>query len=137
MSSGATTVDDLGALVDLLVARPSLAPSPGGKLPWANVEFSARMLREHLDQTHDRASRRSATIDAHVDWIFRDLLAARPGWDAGEVTQFTDTLHALTDHEYRDALVAAGFETPIVRAHAGAFTDPAMVVVTARVPGSE
>ncbi len=54
--------------------------------------------------------------------------------DAGEVHEFTDTLHALTDDEYRAALTAAGFESPTVHAHVGAFTDPAMLVVVARVP---
>jgi SAM-dependent methyltransferase len=36
------------------------------------------MLREHLSQEHDRASRRSTVIDAHVQWIHSQLLNARP-----------------------------------------------------------
>jgi SAM-dependent methyltransferase len=35
------------------------------------------MLEEHLSQDHDRASRRTETIDAHVDWIHRHLLKGR------------------------------------------------------------
>lgn len=36
--------------------------------------FSARMLREHLSQSHDAASRRTLYIDAHVDLIHTKLL---------------------------------------------------------------
>jgi cyclopropane fatty-acyl-phospholipid synthase-like methyltransferase len=37
------------------------------------------MLQEHLSQDHDMASRRSATIDAHVTWIHRHLLSEKTG----------------------------------------------------------
>ncbi len=77
--TGGAGVDGLGALVDRLVSRRSLTECSPGKLPWNDAEFSARMLREHLDQTHDRASRRAATIEAHVDWISNHLLADAPG----------------------------------------------------------
>lgn len=36
------------------------------------------MLQEHLSQEHDAASRRSETIEAHVDWIHSHLLKGRP-----------------------------------------------------------
>lgn len=36
------------------------------------------MLREHLSQEHDAASRRAALIDGHVAWIHHDLLERRP-----------------------------------------------------------
>jgi SAM-dependent methyltransferase len=36
------------------------------------------MLREHLSQEHDRASRRSIVVDAHVAWLHEDLLQRRP-----------------------------------------------------------
>jgi SAM-dependent methyltransferase len=36
------------------------------------------MLREHLSQEHDAASRRFAKIDAHVAWIHDHVLARRP-----------------------------------------------------------
>jgi SAM-dependent methyltransferase len=42
-------------------------------LPWGNPEFSERMLREHLNQTHELASRRLETIErqteAMVGWL--------------------------------------------------------------------
>lgn len=41
----------------------------GEKIPWNDPDFSRRMLAEHLSSDHDMASRRSAAIDAHVDWI--------------------------------------------------------------------
>ena len=46
------------------------------QIPWDDPEFSRRMLREHLTQDHDAASRRSAIIDEHVDWIHRTHLQA-------------------------------------------------------------
>jgi len=45
-------------------------PAPwqdGGNLPWDEPEFSARMLREHLDQSHGAASRRLPEIGAQVE----------------------------------------------------------------------
>ena len=57
------------------------APSPwqdGGKIPWSDPGFSARMLREHLDQSHDRASRRLPVIDRQIGWIHAHVLDARP-----------------------------------------------------------
>lgn len=36
------------------------------------------MLREHLSQAHDGASRRFAIIDGHVAWIHRELLGGSP-----------------------------------------------------------
>ena len=43
-----------------LVARFGLAPEPwveGRTIPWDDPGFSQRMLREHLSQQHDGASR--------------------------------------------------------------------------------
>jgi len=37
------------------------------------------MLEQHLSQEHDRASRRLAIIDRHVEWIHGTLLGGRPG----------------------------------------------------------
>jgi SAM-dependent methyltransferase len=37
------------------------------------------MLREHLTQDHDLASRQFVKIDAHVKWIHRFLMRQRPG----------------------------------------------------------
>jgi SAM-dependent methyltransferase len=59
-----------------IVTRSS-APQPwieGDNIPWNDPGFSARMLREHLTQDHDLASRRLEKIDQHVKWIHEDLL---------------------------------------------------------------
>jgi SAM-dependent methyltransferase len=67
-------------LLDLV--HRSRVPAPwaeGEKLPWHEPGFSQRMLREHLSQAHDAASRRFATIDRHVAWIHGELLRGRPG----------------------------------------------------------
>jgi SAM-dependent methyltransferase len=66
-------------LVDLI--RRSSPPEPwseGDNIPWHEPGFSQRMLKEHLTQAHDAASRRFETIDRHVSWIHRYLLAERP-----------------------------------------------------------
>jgi len=59
-----------------LVTR-ALPPRPwteGHNIPWNDPAFSARMLREHLSQDHDLASRRTHRIDEHVAWIHREVL---------------------------------------------------------------
>ncbi len=63
-----------------IVSRPSVpAPwSEGDNIPWHEPGFSARMLREHLSQEHDAASRRFSLIDRHTAWIHGHLLGGRP-----------------------------------------------------------
>lgn len=71
-------------LLDLIERQAVPDPwSEGEKIPWNDAAFSRRMLDEHLSQAHDAASRRAETIDRHVAWIHRALLA-------GEVTQILD-----------------------------------------------
>ena len=67
-------------LIDLL--RRDLHPEPwaeGEKIPWSDPDFSRRMLREHLSQKHDAASRRRRIIRRHIDWIHRTVLEGKPG----------------------------------------------------------
>jgi SAM-dependent methyltransferase len=62
------------------VLQRSQRPEPwaeGEKIPWNEPGFSRRMLREHLSQEHDWASRRAITIEKHVDWIHREILSSR------------------------------------------------------------
>jgi len=62
-----------------LVARAPL-PEPwveGVNIPWNDPDFSARMLREHLSQEHDLASRRTETVGRHVQWIHEEVLEAQ------------------------------------------------------------
>jgi SAM-dependent methyltransferase len=51
----------------------------GDNIPWNEPGFSRRMLREHLSQEHDAASRRFETIDRHVRFLHEQVLGARPG----------------------------------------------------------
>ena len=63
-----------------LVARAPL-PEPwveGDNIPWDEPEFSARMLREHLSQEHDLASRRTETVTRHLQWIHEEVLGSEP-----------------------------------------------------------
>ncbi len=60
--------------------RPDPPPlwQGGGNLPWNDPDFSARMLREHLDESHGAASRQSAERAAQLDWLW-ERLDLRPG----------------------------------------------------------
>jgi SAM-dependent methyltransferase len=66
-------------VLDIVDRTPKPAPwSEGDNIPWDDPGFSERMLAEHLSQEHDLASRKSETIDHHVDWIFSGVLGTRP-----------------------------------------------------------
>jgi SAM-dependent methyltransferase len=66
-------------LLDIVDRKGSPAPwAEGEKIPWNDPGFSARMLREHLTQEHDAASRRFKIVDAHVRWIHEEVLKAEP-----------------------------------------------------------
>jgi SAM-dependent methyltransferase len=65
-------------LLDLLHRTSPPEPwAEGEKIPWHDPAFSRRMLREHLSQAHDAASRRTIIIDEHVEWIHREVLRNR------------------------------------------------------------
>ena len=53
-------------------------PQEWTKIPWDDPDFSRRMLAEHLDQSHDMASRRLSVIDRQVAWIHHAVLGEQP-----------------------------------------------------------
>ena len=57
---------------------------PAWELDWSRPDYGRRLLREHLDQSHDGASRRLSLVDQHVRRL-RKLLPAPPArlLDAG------------------------------------------------------
>ena len=57
---------------------PPIPWQEADNIPWNDVEFSQRMLKEHLSQDHDAASRRFDIVDGHVDWIHHHVLSERP-----------------------------------------------------------
>ena len=64
---------------DIIQRTPYPEPwAEGEKIPWNDTAFSERMLKEHLSQAHDAASRRAEIIDRHVQWIHNHLLHAAP-----------------------------------------------------------
>jgi len=66
-------------LADIVTRTPDPEPwSEGDKIPWNDPDFSERMLREHLSQSHDLASRRLEVIEAHVAWIHERVLERQP-----------------------------------------------------------
>jgi hypothetical protein len=62
------------------LGRRGAMPFSGGssKIPWHDPAFSARMLREHLSQSHDRASRRFEIIARQVAWLHEAICGGRP-----------------------------------------------------------
>lgn len=66
-------------LLDIVQRTPNPVPwDEGEKIPWNAPDFSRRMLREHLSQEHDHASRRVAIIDQQVNWLHIHILAGKP-----------------------------------------------------------
>jgi SAM-dependent methyltransferase len=66
--------------------QPPIPPQDrADNLPWDDPEFSERMLREHLDQSHGAASRRRVEILRLVDWMW-DKLALQAGSHILDVT---------------------------------------------------
>ncbi len=66
-------------LNDILHRNMDLQPwAEGERIPWDDPAFSRRILKEHLTQEHDAASRRMTRIKKHVAWIHRQVLAGQP-----------------------------------------------------------
>jgi SAM-dependent methyltransferase len=62
------------------IFRRAMKPAPwaeGEKIPWNDPRFSRRMLKEHLSQKHDAASRRTGKIKKQVDWIHNFILGGK------------------------------------------------------------
>ncbi|MBX3011032.1 MAG: class I SAM-dependent methyltransferase [Caldilineaceae bacterium] len=57
----------------------------GGNLPWNDPAFSARMLREHLDQAHGAASRVDEERRLQLAWL-QEKLALQPGMQICDLT---------------------------------------------------
>jgi SAM-dependent methyltransferase len=65
-------------LSDMITRQlPPIPWEEGDNIPWNEPGFSERMLREHLTQSHNAASRRFEIIDEHVDWIHREVLSEK------------------------------------------------------------
>lgn len=70
------------------IHRRAERPEPwagGGNLPWNEPGFAERMLREHLDESHGAASRRSDERGAQIEWLWSRLDLA-PGRRVFDVT---------------------------------------------------
>jgi len=66
-------------LEDLFQRDPEPKPwAEGEKIPWNDPDFSRRMLKEHLSQEHDAASRRTRIVKKHIDWIHNYVLDGKP-----------------------------------------------------------
>jgi SAM-dependent methyltransferase len=101
--------------LDLILNRtiPAGPWVEGENIPWNEPAFSARMLREHLDQSHDRASRRSAVIDDQVEFIHTRILDSSPArildlacGPGLYVRRLTDLGHSCVGIDFSPAAVA-------------------------------
>jgi ubiquinone/menaquinone biosynthesis C-methylase UbiE len=67
-------------LLDLIQRTSNPEPwSEGDNIPWNDPDFSKRMLKEHLSQDHDAASRKFERIDQHIQWIHHHALGEKTG----------------------------------------------------------
>jgi SAM-dependent methyltransferase len=106
-------------LLDLIDRLPVPTPwEEGDNIPWHEPEFSARMLREHLTQSHDAASRRFEKIDQQVAWIHTHLLNEQPtyildlGCGPGLYAERLARLgHTCTGIDYSPASIAYAQDT--------------------------
>lgn len=62
-------------ILDIVNRLPPEPWAEGDNIPWNEPEFSRAMLKEHLSQAHDAASRRATTIDQHVRFVHEIVLA--------------------------------------------------------------
>jgi SAM-dependent methyltransferase len=88
-TSPAAPADPFGRAIRAIAGRrrPLRAWVDVDDLPWGDPDFSERMLREHLDESHGAASRRPAEIACQVDLLagwMGDALA--PGRHVLDVT---------------------------------------------------
>ena len=66
-------------LSDILDRNMDLLPwVEGERIPWDDPTFSERILKEHLTQENDAASRPVVKIKKQVEWIHRHVLAEKP-----------------------------------------------------------
>ncbi len=66
-------------LLDIVQRQATPEPwAEGEKIPWHDPDFSRRMLKEHLSQAHDAASRRFVRIDRGVAWVHSHVLEETP-----------------------------------------------------------
>ncbi len=99
----------------------SASPLPwaeGDNIPWNEPGFSQRMLREHLSQVHDAASRRFNIIDRQVAWIQASILTNQPtdildlgcgpGFYAERLARLGHTVHGI---DYSPASIQYAIQT--------------------------
>jgi SAM-dependent methyltransferase len=93
-------------LIDLVNrTSPPIPWAEGDNIPWNDPVFSQRMLREHLSQAHDAASRRFEIIDRQVEWIHSVLLGGKsanildltcgPGFYCSRLSRLGYTCHGI------------------------------------------
>ena len=101
-------------LFDIIYRNPAPVPwREGDNIPWNEPGFSERMLKEHLTQEHDAASRRFEKIDQHVAWIHQEVFKNQPGklLDLGcgpglYASRLTQLEYQVTGIDYSPASIA-------------------------------
>ncbi len=64
-------------LDELLGRTPPDPTNEEAKIPWHDPAFSERMLRVHLSQLNDQASRRFEIVDEQVAWLHDSVLGGK------------------------------------------------------------
>jgi SAM-dependent methyltransferase len=95
-------------LADLISRGTPVPWAEGDNIPWNDPDFSQRMLKEHLSQEHDAASRRLDTVKKHVQFIQRCLqannsaecarvldVACGPGLYTHQLARLGHTVHGI------------------------------------------
>jgi SAM-dependent methyltransferase len=111
--------------LDIIHSNPAPAPwSEADNIPWNEPGFSARMLKEHLSQEHDAASRRFEKIEQHVAWIHQKAFKNQPGklLDLGcgpglYASRLTQLGHQVTGIDYSPASIAYAQEQAAQQGH--------------------
>ena len=113
MKKVSVILDEMQILEIVNRVVPPRSWTEGDKIPWNDLGFSKRMLKEHLSQDHDAASRRLTTIEKHVKWIHNCLLSRVPtrildlGCGPGLYTHQLSTLgHHCVGIDYAPAAIA-------------------------------
>lgn len=99
-------------IINVKTADPSTLWDGRYKIPWDDPAFSQRMLKEHLSQDHDLASRRSDIIKAQVEWIHHNIASSPPyklldsGCGPGfYIKEFTDLGYECTGIDFSPASI--------------------------------
>ena len=90
MQERALSIEDI--ITRIIPAEPW---AQGDALPWSDPGFSARVLQEHLDQSHGLGTRKREDVEANMRWVDEVLLGSTPAHVIDLACGPGEELHAL------------------------------------------